>query len=63
MKNITHYRTGINQSLKLSWQITNNSKNHRDQNNNENKMMITTDVNKTIRIIYHKLLLQIHKAF
>jgi hypothetical protein len=29
--------------LKLSWQITNNIKNLGGQNNNENKMMITTD--------------------
>ena len=35
--------TGINQVLKLSWQITNNSKNLVGQNNNENKMTITTD--------------------
>jgi hypothetical protein len=34
--------TGINQVLKLSWQITNNSKNLRGHNDNENKMMITT---------------------
>ena len=35
--------TGINQILKLSWQITNNSKNLVGQNNNENKMTITAD--------------------
>jgi hypothetical protein len=34
---------GRNQALKLSWQITNNSKNQGDQSNNENKMMITTN--------------------
>lgn len=34
--------TGINQVLKLSWQITNNSKNLRGHNDNENKMMTTT---------------------
>jgi hypothetical protein len=35
--------TGINRVLKLSWQITNNSKNFRGHNHNENKMMTTTD--------------------
>jgi hypothetical protein len=38
-----HYITGINQVLKLSWQITNNIKKLGGQNDNENKMMITTD--------------------
>jgi hypothetical protein len=43
MKNIIRCITGINQILKLSWQITNNSKNLVGQNNNENKMTIITD--------------------
>ena len=35
--------TEINRVLKLSWQITNNSKNFRGHNHNENKMMTTTN--------------------
>ena len=43
MKNIIELYDRNKQVLKLIWQITNNSKNLGGQNDNENKMMITTD--------------------
>jgi hypothetical protein len=35
--------TGINQVLKLSWQIANSGKNSEELNNNENKTLLQTD--------------------
>ncbi len=46
MKNIIRCMTQINRASKLSWQITNNSKNLGDQKDNENKMTITTNDDK-----------------